>query len=246
MEACRSLVAYLKRGEIVGAVNLTGVRLDLPPDEAPFADLAARIGRLLTAYFGDGGFASLTVRASGTRAPKLLETLKRLAAVELLSAGDGGAGQRGERRVAGPGAWDRAVGRGRVRPAVGVDRRRGGRPRVREGGEGDRSHRILGTAYADGLPRVLRVDDYAMDLVPEGEMVLIENDDQPGVIGAVGQAFGSAGINIADMVISRSGPRALMVLKIDAAPTAALLGDLRGRPNVRRVTPVTLPPRRAG
>ena len=243
VEACRSLVAYLKRGEIVGAVNLTGVRLDLPPDEAPFADLAARIGRLLTAYFGDGGFASLTVRASGTRAPKLLETLKRLAAVELLSPAMEGpvnvvnvVSLAEERGIELSDVAETAPPSGLIGDVVGV--------RVSEGGEGDRSHRILGTAYADGLPRVLRVDDYAMDLVPEGEMVLIENEDQPGVIGAVGQAFGSAGINIADMVISRSGPRALMVLKIDAAPTAALLSDLRGRPNVRRVTPVTLPPRR--
>ena len=87
---------------------------------------------------------------------------------------------------------------------------------------GNESHRILGTAYADGLPRVLRIDDYPMDLVATGEMVLIENDDQPGVIGLVGNTFGNAKINIADMVISRTDvegqKRALMVLKVDTPP----------------------------
>ena len=51
------------------------------------------------------------------------------------------------------------------------------------------SHRILGTVYADGLPRVLRIDDYAMDMIPEGNMVLIVNKDEPGVIGTVGRAL---------------------------------------------------------
>src|SRR6476469_8804946 len=43
VEACKAIVAYLKNGEIRGAVNAGGLKLDLPADEAPFADLARRI-----------------------------------------------------------------------------------------------------------------------------------------------------------------------------------------------------------
>ena len=69
---------------------------------------------------------------------------------------------------------------------------------------------------------MLRIDDYAMDMIPEGNMVLIENKDQPGVIGTVGTSFGDASVNIADMVISRAVGKdntatALMVLKTDSA-----------------------------
>lgn len=247
VEACRALVAYLKRGEIMGAVNLSGVKLDLPPDEAPYADLARRAGKLLTAYFAEGGFKNVTVRASGTRAPKLLETLKRLAGVELIAAAMEGptnvvnveslADERGIELVS---VKESAPPAGLVGDVVGV--------RV-SSEDGKQSHRILGTAYADGLPRVLRIDDFAMDLVPEGQMVLIENNDQPGVIGAVGAAFGDAQINIADMVISRAEhdgtTSALMVLKVDAPPTEALLSKLKDLANVRRVMHVTLPPRMA-
>ncbi len=96
------------------------------------------------------------------------------------------------------------------------------------------THRILGTVYADGLPRVLRIDDYSMDMVPEGQMVLIVNQDQPGVIGFVGSAFGNAKVNIADMVISRTFNRdgkatALMVIKTDGEAPAELLNKLRER-----------------
>ena len=94
------------------------------------------------------------------------------------------------------------------------------------------SHRVLGTVYADGLPRVLRIDGYAMDMIPEGHMVLIINKDQPGVIGMVGTSFGDAKVNIADMVISREINKdgeatALMVIKTDSEAPFSLLNRLR-------------------
>src|SRR4030095_3472594 len=111
------------------------------------------------------------------------------------------------------------------------------------------SHRILGTVYADGLPRILRIDNFAMDMVPEGNMVIIVNKDQPGVIGTVGTSFGDAQVNIADMVISREihadqTATALMLIKTDQQPPEALLNRLRARPNIVKVKPVVLPARR--
>ena len=112
------------------------------------------------------------------------------------------------------------------------------------------SHRILGTVYADGLPRVLRVDNFAMDMVPEGQMVVILNNDQPGVIGTVGTTFGDAGVNIADMVISREKhadgtATALMVLKTDSAPTDATLNKLRDHKGIVKIKSIVLPARGA-
>src|ERR1041384_5908034 len=83
VEACKAVVAYLQTGEIRGAVNAGGIKLDLPPDEAPFAKLASRIGALLAGYH-DTGYKTITLRASGTRTQKLMNTLLRLATVELL------------------------------------------------------------------------------------------------------------------------------------------------------------------
>src|SRR4051812_8064962 len=83
VDACKAIVAYLKNGEIRGAVNAGGIKLDLPPDEQPFAKLASRIGALLAGYH-DAGYKTITLRASGTRAPKLMNTLLRLATVEMM------------------------------------------------------------------------------------------------------------------------------------------------------------------
>jgi D-3-phosphoglycerate dehydrogenase len=243
VEACRALVDYLQSGEIRGAVNAGGLKLDVPADEKPLLDLAGRIGRLLSAY-ADGGFKTITLRASGQRAPKHLDTMLRLAAVELLREHMDGptnvinvgqlASERGIELVT---VHEPAPPSGLVGDIIGV----------RAEMAGGESHRILGTAYLDRLPRVLRVDNFTLDMIPEGPMVLIENRDEPGVIGHVGQSFGEAGVNIADMVISRDDtgeqPKALMILKTDAKPGEELLSTLRARPNINRVKAINLPPR---
>jgi D-3-phosphoglycerate dehydrogenase len=88
-----------------------------------------------------------------------------------------------------------------------------------------------------------------MDMIPEGEMVMIQNKDQPGVIGTVGSSFGNAGINIADMVISRDfqpdgSALALMVLKTDSQAPESLLGELRKKPGIVRVKSMRVMARR--
>ncbi|CAA9397880.1 MAG: D-3-phosphoglycerate dehydrogenase [uncultured Phycisphaerae bacterium] len=253
VEACKSIVAYLTKGEIRGAVNAGGIKLDLPPDELPFTKLASRAGGLLAGLM-DGGYKRITLRASGPRAPRHMNTLLRLAAVELLKPhlGEGAvnvinvehlARSRGIELVA---IHEEAPPAGLVGDVVGL-RAEGPGGDVSGGGE---THRILGTVYADGLPRVLRIDDYAMDMIPEGNMVVVQNEDQPGVIGFVGTSFGDARVNIADMVISRAYDKsgkatALMVIKTDSAPDAKLLGGLRARPGILKVKSVALPPRDA-
>lgn len=245
VEACKAIVAYLNSGEIRGAVNAGGIKLDLPPDEAPFAKLASRIGMLLGGYC-EGGFKTITIRASGTRAPKHMNTLLRLATVEMLKPHLGAgsvnvinvehlARSRGVELVQ---IHEPSPPAGLVGDIVGI--------RV-EMANGE-SHRLLGTVYADGMPRILRFDDYSMDMIPEGQMVILQNKDMPGVIGIVGTSFGDAQVNIADMVISRhikdgGEATALMVLKTDSAPPEALLNRLKARPNILKVKPVKLPAR---
>src|SRR5207237_10112295 len=179
VEACKAIVAYLKNGEIRGAVNAGGIRLDLPPDEAPFAELARRIGALLAGYC-EGGYKTITLRASGKRAQRLQNTLLRLATVELLRPHldtpvnvinvEHLARGRGIELVA---INEPAPPSGVVGDIVGI----------RVDGQNGESHRVLGTVYLDGLPRILRIDNFNMDMIPEGHMVVIMNKDMPGVIG---------------------------------------------------------------
>ncbi len=244
VQACEAVVAYLKTGEIRGAVNAGGIKLDLPADELPFVDLARRIGMLLSGLC-TSGIKGITIRGSGQRTQKNLGTLARLATAEILRPHftspvnvinvEHLAKERGIDLVKVP---ENAPPAGLVGDILGV--------RV-ETADGN-SHRILGTVYADGLPRLLRLDNYSMDMIPEGNMVIIQNKDMPGVIGFVGTTFGDASVNIADMVISRDfasdgTATALMVLKTDSQPTAALLTALLAKKNILHVVSVAVPPR---
>jgi D-3-phosphoglycerate dehydrogenase len=61
-------------------------------------------------------------------------------------------------------------------------------------------------------------------------MVFFRYDDIPGVIGRIGTMFGGAGINIANMAVSRTkeGGKALMALSVDSDPPAELVERFRG------------------
>ncbi len=77
-------------------------------------------------------------------------------------------------------------------------------------------------------PRLVQVDGHTVDVPPSPHMVVVRNDDRPGVIGRVGTVLGDAGVNIADMDVGRSeeAGSALMVIAtsqaIDDAAVAAL------------------------
>ena len=73
-------------------------------------------------------------------------------------------------------------------------------------------------------------------------MVMIQNDDRPGMIGLVGTTFGAANVNIADMAISRRGNTALMVLKVDDEPDEATLQLLRDQCGILKVAKIVLAP----
>ena len=111
---------------------------------------------------------------------------------------------------------------------------------------GGEPRRVEGAIYADNLPRITSLDAYAMDMVAAGHMVLLTNTDEPGRIGLVGRMFGDAGVNIAEMVIGRKiNPSAgdtvaMMIIKLDGAPTAQLLELLREAPGILSVASLEL------
>lgn len=93
-----------------------------------------------------------------------------------------------------------------------------------------------------GRPRLVGVDDYALEAIPEGYMLVCVNYDRPGVVGQVGTLLGEAGVNIAGMQLGRDVPggRALFVLTVDQKPAPEVLEALRALPVLERVDLVEL------
>ncbi len=104
---------------------------------------------------------------------------------------------------------------------------------VRATGSG-RSSRVAGALLAEGHPRVVRIGDFRLDIVPRGVLVLLRNRDVPGVIGRVGSLLGDAGINIAEYHQARlsAGGEALAAISVDSPLKPEVLATLRSLPEV--------------
>lgn len=102
---------------------------------------------------------------------------------------------------------------------------------VTAGTDGDRAE-LAGTFFG-GDARIVRVNGHRVEARAEGTLLLLENTDKPGMIGAAGTLLGEKGINIAGMTLSREqvGGRAMVLLTLDSTPdddTLRALEDVDG------------------
>lgn len=115
---------------------------------------------------------------------------------------------------------------------------------IRLAGEIDgRPVSVAGTVVGRrATPRIVEVDDHAIDLPPSRYMLVVHNDDRPGVIGRVGTLLGAAGVNIANMAVGRDvgGKHALMGLNVDSRPESAVLAELSSSEGILSVDSITL------
>src|SRR5690606_22849315 len=100
-------------------------------------------------------------------------------------------------------------------------------------------HTAEGACFGDD-PRVVALDGYAYNIVPQGHLLVWWNYDRPGVIGSVGTLLGEAGVNIAGMQLGRDaeGGRAISIVAVDAPVAETLLeqiATLPGMLDARRV-----------
>lgn len=79
---------------------------------------------------------------------------------------------------------------------------------------------VEGTVFEHDRPRLVLVDGVAVEAPLEGTLVVIRNNDQPGVIGDVGTVIGRHGINIATFALGRSEAGAVGVVNVDERPGA--------------------------
>ncbi len=96
---------------------------------------------------------------------------------------------------------------------------------TRSGGE----HVAVGGTIAGGEERLVRLNDYRLDMAPSEMILITRHRDRPGTIGRLGQLLGTADVNINAMHVARTSPRAdaLMVLTVDDEVSPALEAAIR-------------------
>ncbi|KGX84898.1 phosphoglycerate dehydrogenase [Pontibacillus litoralis] len=106
--------------------------------------------------------------------------------------------------------------------------------------QGKRS--ISGTMLAGYGPRIIKIDDYSIDMAPEDHLLYIQHNDIPGMIGLVGTTLGKHQVNIATMQVGRKqeGGEAIMMLSIDSLFNQDAFRDLEQINHIHSVKEIRL------
>jgi D-3-phosphoglycerate dehydrogenase len=217
------VAAALEGGLVTNAVNIPSIGAEDLEVLGPFIPLAARLGRLAM-ELAEGRADQITLSYYGT----LSGYDTRLLTIAALNGAFQGRSDQPVNYVNAPVvAAERGI-------EVSEERRRASRDfmnlvRVEIRSDGERvraAGTIIGNENRNWLVNALGFE-LEMELAPL--MVFFRYDDVPGVIGRVGTLFGEAGVNIANMAVSRTrrGGKALMALSLDGEPPPELVEAVR-------------------
>jgi D-3-phosphoglycerate dehydrogenase / 2-oxoglutarate reductase len=108
---------------------------------------------------------------------------------------------------------------------------------------GDGKVSLGGTFFgAKNDPRIVRVNSRPVEVTPSGFVLLLENQDVPGIVGKVGTILGTHGVNIASMSLSRNeaGGTALTLLNLDSKPEESVIKELLTQSDIAAARVITL------
>ena len=91
---------------------------------------------------------------------------------------------------------------------------------------------ISGAIFGKKNPWIVKIDDYSIEAIPEGHILVIFNLDRPGVIASIGKVLGKNKINIARMHLGRHLDKAISILQLDSAVDNAVINELKAEPNI--------------
>ncbi|HOJ64175.1 MAG TPA: phosphoglycerate dehydrogenase [Spirochaetota bacterium] len=97
---------------------------------------------------------------------------------------------------------------------------------------------IKGAVFKEGLIRIVGIDNFSVDFIPEGNLLLTINEDKPGFIGSIGTILGNAGLNIANMELGRDilKKEALSFIQIDGDIPDSLIEEMKKNiPTLKKV-----------
>lgn len=224
------MVDYFTKGVAKGAVNIPSVAPELLPRLQPFLTLAEKLGALQTQLV-QGGIERVTVEYSGevttlSIAPLTIAVLKGLLSPIM---------EHPVNYVNAPiVAKERGIEVKEIKTTDAGDFTSLIRVRVEAGKV---SHQVAGTLYHKKDARVTEIEQFKVEVVPEGHMLLIHNVDRPGVIGMVGKVLGDHGINILRMqcALEKRGGDALLIIGSDTEFPSTVLDQIRSSSNILSV-----------
>ena len=211
----------LVRGVVANAVNLPTVDAETLREQAPYAGLAAAMGRFLAQM----AEARLTYAGEVASRPTAGLTLAFLRGV---------LGTILAEHVTDVNAMLIARSRGLRVTETSTTESAGYSSLVTAELRTDRGVSSVAGTLFHHEPRFVAIDGFSLEAVPQGYMLVFANQDVPGVVGRIGTLCGRHGINIAGMQLGRErrGGRAVSILNLDDAMPPAALDEIRAMPDL--------------
>jgi D-3-phosphoglycerate dehydrogenase len=196
VDVAEQIVAYLLHGTVKNAVNVPSISSELMSILRPYAILAEKIGSLQT-QLTESGILEVQIRYSGKVTeydvtPLTTALLKGLLTpilkddVNFVNA-TYIASERGIKVV-----------ESKTQTSEDFASLIYVKVKSMEG-----ENIVSGTIFGKTLTRILRINDFYLEAIPEGHILLIHNEDIPGVIGRIGTTLGKHGVNIGRMHVGQ-------------------------------------------
>jgi D-3-phosphoglycerate dehydrogenase len=219
---------YLLRGVVRNAVNLPSVSAEDLEVLRPFIMLGEKLG-LVEGQIATGGISEIDVEYAGEIASLNVQPITIAVLRGILSPWFGDEVNYVNAPVIAQKQGIRVIETKSAEPEDFVSL-----VTVRVRARGGATHLIAGTIFGRTQPRIVRVDDFRFEAIPEGPTFLIRNQDQPGVVGRLGTVLGNAGINIKRMQLGLhlSSGKALQLLSVDPMPSSEVLEAVRALPGI--------------
>lgn len=234
-QVAEQVVAFFRDGVIRNAVNVPSVSKEILETLGPWLNLAEKVGKL-AGQLAPERASKVTVEIAG----ELSEHPSRPLTAQVLKGMLPFFTQDPINEVNAPAlAKERGLTISETKTAESPDYAStiGVRLQGRSG-----AVRVEASLLGKHDPRIVRIDDFVLDAVPEGYLLVLQNEDVPKIVGAVGTVLGDAGVNIARIHLSRVAPRgqAFSMINVDSEVQPQVLAQLRAIPHVISVTPIHL------
>jgi D-3-phosphoglycerate dehydrogenase len=104
----------------------------------------------------------------------------------------------------------------------------------------EKKHFIMGTLFSNNEARIIKLDKYYVEAIPDGYMLVVNNNDVPGVVGKIGTVLGKHGINIAEMSFGRDkkSGEAISLLNVDSEIPMNIISQLKKVKDIKEVKQV--------
>lgn len=235
LRIAQDLIKFLATGAAETAVNLPRVTSEQLGRTIPYQQLACALGRLLGSLC-EGPISELAVRLFGRVAELDSRPITAEALVGLLS-----------RRLTGR---VNRVNAGHLAKLQGIEVRESRSESAHDfvslveitAVTDDTSITVAGTLLGDRHARLVRIDDYDVEAVPEGHFLFTRHQDQPGVVGAIGGILGRENINIHRMHVGlgNASETAIALISTSAPLSATGLAEIRALPPIEHAVEIEL------